>query len=69
MRLVASRGAVAERLVRGAAVAERHRENVASRGAGGKESGRARRMRLVAGRSAVAKLPGCRGKDADGTAA
>ena len=33
MRFVAGRGAVAKRLVRGAAVAERHRENVASRGA------------------------------------
>ena len=46
MRFVAGRGAVAERLVRGAAVAERHREN-------------------VAGRSALAKLPKRRGKDAD----
>ena len=33
MRFVAGRGAVAKRLVRGAAVAERHRENVASQGA------------------------------------
>ena len=33
MRFVAGRGAVAERLVRGAAVAERHRENVAGRSA------------------------------------
>ena len=33
MRFVAGRGAVAKRLVRGAAVAERHRENVAGRGA------------------------------------
>ena len=33
MRFVAGQGAVAERLVRGAAVAERHRENVAGRGA------------------------------------
>ena len=33
MRFVAGRGAVAERLVRGAAVAERHRENVAGQGA------------------------------------
>ena len=32
MRFVAGRGAVAKRLVRGAAVAERHRENVASQG-------------------------------------
>ena len=46
MRFVAGRGAVAERLVRGAAVAESHREN-------------------VAGRSALAKLPKRRGKDAD----
>ena len=56
MRFVAGRGTVAERLVRGAAVAERHRENVAGQGAGGKESGRARRIRFVAGRSAVAKM-------------
>ena len=33
MRFVAGRVAVAKRLVRGAAVAERHRENVASQGA------------------------------------
>ena len=33
MRFVAGRGAVAEHLVRGAAVAERHRENVAGQGA------------------------------------
>ena len=33
MRFVAGRGAVAKRLVRGAAVAERHRENVASQAA------------------------------------
>ena len=33
MRFVAGRGAVAKRLVRGAAVAERHRENVAGQGA------------------------------------
>ncbi|MDY5023793.1 MAG: hypothetical protein SPF00_01565 [Candidatus Egerieousia sp.] len=33
MRFVAGRGAVAKRLVRGAAVAERHRENVASQSA------------------------------------
>ena len=34
MRFVAGRGAVAECLVIGAAVAERHRENVAGQGAG-----------------------------------
>ena len=33
MRFVAGRGAVAEHLVRGAAVAERQRENVAGQGA------------------------------------
>ena len=33
MRFVAGRGAVAKLLVRGAAVAERHRENVAGQGA------------------------------------
>ena len=48
MRFVAGRGAVAKRLVRGAAVAERHREN-AGRGAV------AKRHRENAGRSAVAK--------------
>ena len=33
MRFVAGRGAVAKRLVRGAAVAERHREEAAGKGA------------------------------------
>ena len=33
MRFVAGQGAEAEHLVRGAAVAERHRENVAGQGA------------------------------------
>ena len=41
MRFVAGRGAVAERLVRGAAVAERHRENVAGQGAGAERLARA----------------------------
>ena len=39
MRFVAGRGAVAKRLVRGAAVAERHRENVAIQGAVAKRLG------------------------------
>ena len=41
MRFLAGRGAVAERLVRGAAVAERHRENVAGQGAGAERLARA----------------------------
>ena len=41
MRFVAGRGAVAKRLVRGAAVAERHRENVAGQGAGAERLARA----------------------------
>ena len=41
MRFVAGWGAVAERLVRGAAVAEHHREDVAGQGAGAERLARA----------------------------
>ena len=46
MRFVAGRGAVAEHLVRGAAVAERHRENVAGRGAEAKRLAALRRIAI-----------------------
>ena len=53
MRFVAGRGAVEERLVRGAAVAERHRENVAGRGAVAERLARTPWQNC---RSAVAKM-------------
>ena len=46
MRFVAGRGAVAKRLVRGAAVAERHRENVAGQGAEAKRLAALRRIAI-----------------------
>ena len=46
MRFVAGRGAVAEHLVRGAAVAERHRENVAGQGAEAKRLAALRRIAI-----------------------
>ena len=46
MRFVAGQGAVAERLVRGAAVAERHRENVAGQGAVAKRLAALRRIAI-----------------------
>ena len=46
MRFVARRGADAEHLVRGAAVAERHRENVAGRGAVAKRLAALRRIAI-----------------------
>ena len=46
MRFVAGRGAVAKLLVRGAAVAERHRENVAGRGAVAKRLAALRRIAI-----------------------
>ena len=46
MRFVAGRGAVAKRLVRGAAVAERHRKNVAGQGAEAKRLAALRRIAI-----------------------
>ena len=56
MRFVAGRGAVAKHLVRGAAVAERHREDANQhREATASGSAVAKRHRENAGRSALAK--------------
>ena len=55
MRFVAGRGAVAEHLVRGAAVAERHRENVAGRGAEAKRLAALRRIAI--GKMLLAREP------------
>ena len=55
MRFVAGRGAVAKRLVRGAAVAERHRENVAGQGAEAKRL--AALWRIAIGKMLLAREP------------
>ena len=55
MRFVAGRGAVAKRLVKGAAVAERHQENVAGQGAEAKRL--AALWRIAIGKMLLAREP------------
>ena len=55
MRFVAGRCAVAEHLVRGAAMAERHRENVAGQGAEAKRL--AALWRIAIGKMLLAREP------------